>query len=406
MVPVPRSASHARGRPDLALVVRGLGANGTTRVMLTLAGAFADAGRRVDLLVLDGRQRAPSAIPPNVKRVEIGRRTRWHATPALLAAEAKWHAAWPSLAFPRDAGALAGLVDYLRDRRPRALLAGATHANVLSVIARRQAGSDARLVLAQHNHLSTKTARLRLRWKRALCRAYYPEADALVAVSQGVADDLVRGLGLDAGGVHSIYNPIVTPELERAARAPVDHPWLVDKDVPVVLGVGKLRKRKRFDLLLRAFARARRTRPLRLLVLGDGFQRRALIRLAARLGVAEDTAFPGVVANPHPFMREADCLALASEWEGFANVLVEALASGCPVVSTRCPSGPDEILAGGRYGTLVPTGDEEALAAALLRTLDAPRDAARLCARAREFDVSHAAAAYESLLFGAVAPSD
>jgi len=165
-----------------------------------------------------------------------------------------------------------------------------------------------------------------------------------------------------------------------------------------VLGVGKLKPQKGFDVLLRAFARVRAARPARLVILGEGPQRRALEQLARELGLsADDVALPGFVANPYAWMARSAVFALSSRWEGLPNALIEALACGCAVVSSDCPSGPAEILENGRLGPLVPVDDAAALAAAIERAL-APSDPAPRRARARDYAIERVAPRYLAAL--------
>ena len=159
--------------------------------------------------------------------------------------------------------------------------------------------------------------------------------------------------------------------------------------------------------LIRAFARVRRDREAHLVIVGDDRKagkdagyRAELAALPEQLGVAEDVDFVGAVANPFPYMRRASVFALSSAWEGLGNVVIEALACGCPVVSTNCPSGPREILEDGRYGELVPVGDDEAMAAAIQRVLSEPPDPDRLRARGADFTVARAVDQYLELCFG------
>ncbi len=273
---------------------------------------------------------------------------------------------------------------------------------------KRLARAPRRLVLTERVHLSTAlsdASAWRRRYLPGLVGRTYPFADALVAVSVGVADDLAPLAGLPRGRVRTVYNPVVRPEIRRLAAEPAPHRWLSDGGPPVVLGAGRLTEQKDFPTLVSAFAKARRQRPLRLVILGeaqradaDRTARAELRGLAERLGVGAEVELPGFVANPYAWMARASLFALSSAWEGFGNVLVEAMACGCPVVSTDCPSGPAEILGGGRYGPLVPVGDPDALAAAMLRTLAAPPEMAELTARADQFSVDHAADSYERLL--------
>ena len=168
----------------------------------------------------------------------------------------------------------------------------------------------------------------------------------------------------------------------------------------MVLGAGKLKKQKDFATLVKAFAEVRHRRLARLVILGEGPRRGALLALARKLGVAEDIELPGFVANPFAFMARSSVFVLSSAWEGFGNVLVEAMACGCPVVSTDCPSGPSEILEDGRHGPLVPVGDPAGLAKAICEVLDAPRERAALEERASVFTAAASAEHYERALLG------
>lgn len=231
-----------------------------------------------------------------------------------------------------------------------------------------------------------------------LARRFFPRADAVVASSRGVAEDLARAAGLPRERIVPIHNPVRIGEVRWRAREPAGHPWLDGAGPPVVLAAGKLKPQKDFPTLLRAFARLRRRREVRLVVLGEGAGRPGLLALARELGVAADVALPGFVSNPFAFMARSALFALSSAWEGFANVIVEALACGCPVVSTDCPSGPSEILEGGRFGRLVPVGDPEALAEAMRGTLEAPPDPEALRKRAEEFGIELVAERYAAVL--------
>jgi glycosyltransferase involved in cell wall biosynthesis len=235
---------------------------------------------------------------------------------------------------------------------------------------------------------------------RALVRRSYRRADAIVANSQGVAADLAQLLAPPRPQIVTIYNPLPVAEIQSLSRAGVEHPWLAPAGPPLLLGVGKLKLQKDFATLIRAFARVRAVRPAHLVILGEGEERARLERLALELGVASDLALPGFTENPWAWMARAAVFVLSSAWEGFSNVLAEALACGCPVVSTDCPSGPAELLENGRYGCLVPVGDDRALADAILATLEKPPDPDPLRARAASFSVDTAVDHYLEVLLG------
>ena len=227
---------------------------------------------------------------------------------------------------------------------------------------------------------------------------FFPKADAIVAVSQGAADDLARFSGVNRSSISVIYNPVVG-DAERQPTSFPDEPqgWCAGAHRRV-LAVGTLKAIKDYATLLNAFAVLRRRVDARLLILGEGECRSALEAQAKALGIADSVFMPGFVANPSPYYQHADLHVLSSTSEGFGNVIVEALATGTPVVSTDCPNGPREILADGKFGRLVQVGDVEALAGAMEESLASEHDRAALMARAQDFSVDKAAKRYLELL--------
>ncbi len=189
-----------------------------------------------------------------------------------------------------------------------------------------------------------------------------------------MVEDFIRLTGIRQK-VQVIHNPVVTPELLQRAEEPLEHPWFQPKEPPVLLGVGRLTRQKNFPNLIRAFAEVRKRRPVRLLILGEGEERASLEDLVRSFGLEGEVGLPGFVQNPYPYMKRAAAFVLSSDWEGLPTVLIEALALGTPVVATDCPSGPREILQGGRWGRLVPVNNPTALAQALEATLAEGRTA-------------------------------
>jgi glycosyltransferase involved in cell wall biosynthesis len=216
---------------------------------------------------------------------------------------------------------------------------------------------------------SGHATQLRQRLVPSLVRRSYPRADGIAAVSAGVADDLAGVLGLPRHRVQVINNPVIVPELSTMMEQPCEHPWFVGDHPPVLLAVGRLSPQKDFECLLRAFATVRAETDARLMILGEGPERARLESLVTELGLTGDVELPGWVGNPYPYMARSDLFVLSSRWEGLPTVLIEALFCGLRIVATDCPSGPQEILDGGRYGALVPVGDHAALAAAIIASL-------------------------------------
>jgi glycosyltransferase involved in cell wall biosynthesis len=377
-------------RPHLALFLSGVALGGVQRSTFRLTEALLAAGCRVDLVVPTSTGVLRDEVPGGARLVDIGR--WWGRLPWISARKRR-----------RVLAATPALAHYLRTVRPDAMIAASHYANLAALWARRMAGADTRLIVSQRTHLSRAIMNSGFPGGRRpllaeMVARFYPLADGIVAVSEGVAEDLAAVAGLPRARITTIYNPVLSPELLRQAQAPLDHPWLCPAAPPLILGVGRLAPQKDFATLIRAFALLRAHRPARLLLLGEGRQRGALEALVHRLGLAGEVALPGFCANPFAWMARARVLALSSLYEGFGNVLVEALACGCPVVSTNCPSGPAEILEGGRFGRLVAVGDAEALAQALAHSLDHPPPPDLLRRRAALFSANRAAHQYLTLL--------
>jgi glycosyltransferase involved in cell wall biosynthesis len=197
-------------------------------------------------------------------------------------------------------------------------------------------------------------------------KRFYPWADGIIVVSNGVRDDMARVTKIPSERITVIYNPsVVRDEVWEKAQAPLDHPWLKPGQPPVIIAVGRLQIQKDYPTLFSAFAQVRKRLPARLLILGEGRERGSLEELVRKLGLENDVSMPGFVMNPYAYMARASLFVLSSRWEGLPTVLIEALCCGTSVVSTDCPSGPREILKGGEYGRLVPVGDVDALAQAI-----------------------------------------
>ncbi|MCP5042273.1 MAG: glycosyltransferase [bacterium] len=382
---------------------------GAERVVLDLADRFRMAGHEVEVVV--GRRKGDYAkdLPEGLSVVELGSRgwlgrlQAFRADPLGVAALAR-----PVL-FPKrtskSVGYLPGLVEYLRREQPDALLSVLSFTNLVAIWAREVAGVETRVVVSERNTLSQSqvaTEKRRNRWRRRylpqLIGRTYLRADTITTVSDGVADDLARVTGLPRESLVTVYNPVVTERLLAGAQQPVDHPWFEPGGDPVILAVGRLRPQKDFATLLRAFATLREKRRARLVVLGEGSGRAKLEALATELAVADDVWLPGFVRNPFAYMAKASVFVLSSKFEGLPGVLIQAIACGCNAVSTDCPSGPREVLDDGRFGALVPVGDDQAMAAAIEAAIDRPLPADTLRERAAFFSPERATANYLALL--------
>jgi glycosyltransferase involved in cell wall biosynthesis len=331
----------------LAIFVPSMVGGGAERAMLNLAQGIAERGYAVDLVLARAEGPYLVQVPGSVRVVD--------------------------LKASRVLASLPALVRYLRREQPEAMLSAMCHANIIALWARRMAGVPKQVVVSERNTLSRSArhaSNRRGRLMPQLSRRFYPWADGIVAVSKGVADDLAQVAGLPRERIQVIYNPVVTPELRQKAQAPLEHSWFEPGQPPVLLAVGRLTVQKDFPTLIRAFAQVRQARPARLLILGEGQDRRGLETLVRQLGLERDVSLPGFIENPYPYMARASLFVLSSRWEGLPAVLIEALYCGAPLIATDCPSGPREILRAGQYGQLVPVGDATALAKAIETSLE------------------------------------
>lgn len=359
----------------LAIFLPSFGDGGVERMLVNLAGGLVERGVTVDFLTRSRERPYLDELDPRVTLIETGAGGVWSVQPA-----------W---------------VRYLRASRPDAVLCGKDRAGQAAVIGRWLSRVPFQLVMRPGTTVSERLARrgpVKRWWAFRRIRTAYRQAQAVVGNSQGVVDDISVVARIEPERMHLIHNPVITPALFSRAETPPEHPWFVPDAPPVVIGLGGLRRQKGFDVLMAAFARVHARRPCRLLILGQGHLRDALLAQAAELGVADDVSLPGFTGNPYPYLSRAGLFVLASRWEGSPNALTEALALGVPVVATDCPSGPREILRGGEVAPLVPVDDVEAMATQMFEALAAPGDAARRQAAAQDYTVARCAGRYYALL--------
>lgn len=347
----------------IGIVIYSLAGAGAERVSVNLVQEFVAAGHDVDFILSHGEGELLAEVA-SVAGVHVAR----------FAGARGWRSA---------------IKEYVEQHSPTVLLAMMEGAGVISLQACK--GRDVPVYVASHIHFSRHcrhASRRKERWLMPLAaRWYLRRAAGVIGVSNGVSEDIRQAAGLAPEKVHTIYNPILTKDFYRKAAAPVSHPWFSrEGDWLTVVSVGRLTEQKDHSTLLQAISEANRKRPVRLLVLGQGERRAELEALAQELGIGENVDFGGFDPNPYCYIAAADVFALSSRWEGFGNVLVEALAAGVHVVSTDCPSGPREILDNGRFGELVPVGDSDALAMGILRACERELDRNALRHHLRQFE--------------------
>ena len=294
---------------------------------------------------------------------------------------------------------LPALIMYLRNSKPYSLLSHISHTNVVALLAKRISNTNVRVFVVEHNNLSARnTFLLRKRMLRPLMKWLYPSAEHVVAVSEGVANTIHHQLKLNQTKIVTIYNPVVMPEIFEKMKVDLPHQWLNENTIPVFLAVGRFTEQKDFSNLLEAFATTLKSIQAKLIILGDGKLRAELERKIATLDLNNHVSMPGFSENPYSFMSRATCFVLSSRYEGLPTVLIEAMACGCNVVSTNCPSGPSEILKNGTLGILVPIEDHKKLAEAMVDSVKSPTSSEALKQRAEAFTPSAVVPKYVSLL--------
>jgi glycosyltransferase involved in cell wall biosynthesis len=266
---------------------------------------------------------------------------------------------------------------HLRAAKPDLVISAGHFSNEIVCLVKLCLSTSLKLIVTEHTTLSVELQSLSRqsirRWLLPLVtRATYFIPDAIVSVSNGVKYDVEALFKLHPNRVTTIYNPVNFPDIQSRALDPVEHRWLQKNGPAVVLGIGRLEVQKDFANLLLAMCELRKTKDAKLIVLGVGSQRPYLDSLVQQLGLQDQVDFVGFTSNPYIYLRRATVFALSSSWEGLPITLIEALGIGIPIVSTNCPSGPSEILQGGKWGRLVPVSDYKALAEALLLEIEHP----------------------------------
>ena len=330
----------------IALFLPTLSGGGAERVMVSLANGFVDRGFTVDLVLVKAEGPYLPLVNDKVTIVNLN--------------------------CSRVLTSLPGLIRYLKTAKPHAILSTLDHANIVAIIAHiltRRAQKIVVRVAICWSGLMRHENRILSTVIQVLAKYFYRATYQVIAVSEGVAKDLIKSHHIPPNKVKIIYNPAITPELLSKTQEPLNHPWFATGEPPVILSVARLTLQKDFTTLIRAFAHLNQQYSARLLILGEGEERTRLESLVKSLGLEQQVSLPGFVDNPFAYMKQAAVFVLSSCFEGMPNALLQAMACGTPVVSTDCPSGPREILEGGKWGKLVPVGNIEAMAEAIFDSL-------------------------------------
>jgi glycosyltransferase involved in cell wall biosynthesis len=355
---------------SVAIFVQDLGVGGAQRVMVNLVKGLSRQNLEVHFVVGEAVSDSAFEVPPRVNVV--------------------------NLSTPRALQSVHPLHTFLKEQRPDALCSALTHANVAAILAAKSTSVDFRIIVTEHESANRSFINPRGRLILESTRLLYPLSDYVVGVSDGVSASFRSRLSVPGMAVRTIHNPIDVGTITSKAETTIENRFL-SSNSPTLISVGRLSKAKGYDDLLLALSKTLERREVNLILVGDGPERRYLEEFAEELGVAEYVEFTGFDTNPYKYMARADVFVLSSRSEGLPTVLIEALACGCPIVSTDSSEGVREILGNGEFGTLVPVGDREALADAITIGLTHDSSPGRLRRRANDFKIQNAVEEYLSL---------
>jgi glycosyltransferase involved in cell wall biosynthesis len=342
-------ASTQGGGADIAFFLLDLDGGGAERAIVALAGDIAKRGHSVELVVGDAASDYRSEVSAEVNIVDFATRS-------------------PLLVFRR-------LTAYLRRRNPTVVMTALDLSNIMLVLAARLGGYKGRTVISQRAVIAASLRELtagRRMLTAFLQRMCFPRADALISNSHAAASEVRTHWSIPAEKVTTIHNALDADRINRLAREPLgDRPFLKD-GTQLIVSVGSLTRRKDMATLIKAFARVKAKRQAHLVIIGKGAEEARLERLICDLGLSASVSLPGFDSNPYKWMSAAAVFVSSSTEEGFPNVVAEALALGRSVVATDCPGDTARLLGHGKWGRLVPVGDPERMADAILRALDDP----------------------------------
>jgi len=342
----------------ICLILPSLHGGGAESMISNLANYFSEKKLSVDLIVLGKRTHFDNDINSNVNLIFFNKR--------------------------RAAFGVLPLIKYFKKEKPFSVLVTMPYVSIITIVAKVLSFSKIRVVIRQPNYLSLNNNACCKKYYFYLISRIYNIADSVIGISMGVSRDL-EDIGVQ--NVKTIYNPAFNSNLLKMAECKVDFSMM--RNTVLFIGVGRLVRQKNFTLLLDAFSIVRKSIDAQLLILGKGPNLNSLKEHAHKLGIIKDVVFLGHVINPMPYIKKSDVLVVSSLWEGFGNIIVEALSVKTQVVSTDCNSGPGEILDNGKYGFLVNINNAEDMALAMIKAYQYKKNPDLLFKRGSEFDINN-----------------
>jgi glycosyltransferase involved in cell wall biosynthesis len=363
-------------KPRLAFLITNMKGGGAEKVTLNLANGFCLRGYHVDLILFQTEGVFLNGLLPSIRIISLNVQSLRHG--------------------------LLPLIRYIRKAKPKFLFANMWPISIIAMIAKLFSGMNLRVLIVEHAIISTSEifeSRTTEYLARITIRLIYPLASNIIAVSNGVANDLAFFGHLDLNKIRIINNPIVDSKPFPAFEGVLPPTSWWNGSHLRIIAAGSLKWIKGFDVLIKAMAELILRLDVKLLILGEGPERSNLEMQINALGLQEYVFLPGFADTPDVYFKHANLFVLSSRYEGFGNVLVESLAVGTPVVSTDCPSGPREILLNGYYGQLVPVDEPSALVFAIVEALNSSHDTEQLILRAKDFSIDNSLDEYESNFF-------
>lgn len=331
----------------ISILLPSLGGGGAEKVMVALANNFVEKKYDVDILLVSNEGVYFDLLSTDVRVIDLNASRSLFAIPKLIR--------------------------YIKKYKPNVLLSILTHTNIVALICKIIFQNKIKVIISERSILSKQimiSNSFLFKNIKFFLHFLYPLADSIIAISNGVAEDLIKTLKINKEKVKIIYNPL-TYNYDIDSNKVVDKNFFpFNNNNSIIISVGRLAKVKNHELLIMAFSLLRKRRNARLIILGEGPERPMLSNLIKTLHLDQDVFLLGFVDNPLDYMSKSDVFVLSSNWEGFGNVLVEAMSLGLKLVSTDCPSGPREILENGKWGKLVPVNNAELLAKAIDDILD------------------------------------
>ena len=333
----------------LLCLIPELRTGGAELVLISLLKKFSRDRIKPILVLLQNKTEYVNQLPEDIKLIELGKKGRFD--------------------FFRISFALASII---KKECPDAILSFLWYSGIVAIVAKKLSGINTVTITAIRNFLSICIRREKCGLaKTFLAKRLLKYSSATLVLAKPMKEDMVEKFNLDREKIHIIPNPVDIPKIKARASEKIDHPWFgSDKNIPVIIAIGRLTEQKGYPHLLEAFKNILSQQPARLFIIGSGQDQAKLEKLVANYGIGENVCLAGVLRNPLPYLAKSDVFVLSSFYEGFPNAMVEAMALAVPVVATNCPSAVSDIITDGFSGLLIPVADPSAMQKAVIRILN------------------------------------